>query len=719
MFDIVYGQTTKRPIADRLIEALNRLNLTGTLYIGYPVTALMDEAVAVDALLCSREHGLVVFLFADNPPSRSDINAWQALKDSQDNAYVAIKNTLIKHSDLRRGRDLGFEPQTLTLFPSEPYCPDETYQGFVLLTGVEGAVRGFADLPVVFERPLNAALQRVSTIKPAKKRTNVSRSGSKGDVLRHIEREIANLDKWQSQAAYESPEGPQRVRGLAGSGKTVVLALKAAYFHTQHPDWDIAVTFFSRALYQQFKDLIQRFVYWYSSDAPNWDKLRILHSWGGVNQPGFYTEIADKCHATVRDYRYGSNVFGRDQAFYGVCDELLKIADSSGAEPIYDAVLIDEAQDLAAPFFRLAYRFTRQPKRIVWAYDELQNLTEKGMSSISELFGVDAQGKPIIKLDTNARPRQDLVLPVCYRNTPWALSLAHALGFGLYREGGLIQHFDEPGLWEDIGYQRVEGELEAGHTVTLERRRDSYPEYFNQLLQPDDAVMYQVFSDEIAQAEYVAKNIEDNLKNDELEADDILIVLPSALTAKTQAHIIQQALTRKGINAHLVGVTSSQDEVFQPRSIAITHIFRAKGNEAPMVYVLNSQHCVASSSLISLRNTLFTAVTRSRAWVRIYGWGPDMQQLAKEIDQVKGKDSRYQLRFRIPTPQELANLRRVHRDQSAQEKAKADRAKKGLEYFLEAYREGTIDLEHLNPELRTALAQLMKKEDADTEQLED
>lgn len=45
------------------------------------------------------------------------------------------------------------------------------------------------------------------------------------------------------KAAFEIPEGPQRIRGLAGSGKTIVLALKAAYLHTQYPDMKIAVTF--------------------------------------------------------------------------------------------------------------------------------------------------------------------------------------------------------------------------------------------------------------------------------------------------------------------------------------------------------------------------------------------------------------------------------------------------------------------------------------------
>jgi superfamily I DNA and RNA helicase len=70
-------------------------------------------------------------------------------------------------------------------------------------------------------------------------------------MLKDIERNIANLDQWQKAAAIESPEGLQCIRGLAGSGKTIVLALKAAYRHSQKPEWRIAVAFHSRALYQQ------------------------------------------------------------------------------------------------------------------------------------------------------------------------------------------------------------------------------------------------------------------------------------------------------------------------------------------------------------------------------------------------------------------------------------------------------------------------------------
>ena len=38
----------------------------------------------------------------------------------------------------------------------------------------------------------------------------------------------------------------------------------------------------------------------------------------------------------------------------------------------------------------------------------------------------------------------------------------------------------------------------------------------------------------------------------------------------------------------VVGVSTSVDEVFQSGSIAIAHIYRAKGNEAPMVYAIDS-----------------------------------------------------------------------------------------------------------------------------------
>lgn len=90
---------------------------------------------------------------------------------------------------------------------------------------------------------LVSVLQAISTIRKGKKRRETTNPESRGAKLRNLEDSIANLDNQQSRAVIETVDGVQRIRGLAGSGKTIVLALKAAYLHAQHPDWKIAVTF--------------------------------------------------------------------------------------------------------------------------------------------------------------------------------------------------------------------------------------------------------------------------------------------------------------------------------------------------------------------------------------------------------------------------------------------------------------------------------------------
>ena len=709
MLDIVYGSTRDHVLVARLVQALEPLNLTGTLYIGYPIIASADDAFTTDAMLLSQEHGLVVFVLHSDRQMPNTDNAWQSVEEQQDAIYYAVKNNLGRHPTLRKGRELGVVINVVTLFPQPPEVP-VGFNAFVSdIPHLGELLQQLDPVPAELFRPLSAALQRVTAIKPVKKRTAAVTPGSRGAVLKRIEREIANLDQWQKAAAIETPDGPQRVRGLAGSGKTIVLALKAAYLHAQHPDWTIAVTFHSRALYQQFTDLVRRFSFEHQNDEPNWDRLRILHAWGGVARSGVYTEMAAALGATPRDFLYAKAAYGMDAAFQGVLNELLAIAEQQPPKPIYDAVLVDEAQDLPKEFFRLIHLFTQEPKRIVWAYDELQNLSQTSMPSVRDLFGLDEHGEPRVTLANNdGQPRQDIVLPVCYRNTPWALTLAHAIGFGIFRKGGLVQHFDDPALWTDIGYRVLDGELSPGQRVVLERNPSSFPSYFPELLTPADAVSTHRFDSETAQDEWVATQVAAHLKRDELEMDDILLILPDVLTAKKKARSVQAALARHGIDSHVAGVTSSTDEMFSTVSVAITNIYRAKGNEAPMVYVLNSQHCYAGYELIKLRNTLFTAITRSRAWVRLCGWGEEMSNLEAEIRSVQ--QHRWRLEFTIPTQAQLAKMRKINRDLTAGERAKIDKLEKNAEELIKALERGELSTDALPPKIRRQLAEYFSGE---------
>ncbi|RBL82402.1 hypothetical protein DDE05_37820 [Streptomyces cavourensis] len=443
--------------------------------------------------------------------------------------------------------------------------------------------------------------------------------------MKVIERGIANLDQWQKAAAIETPEGPQRIRGLAGSGKTVVLALKAAYLHTQHPEWRIAVTFHSRALYQQIQDLVERFTFEYSNDRYDEQFLQIMHSWGSSSKAGMYSEMARAVGVTPRDWNYARATYGMDNAFQGVCQELLAVVRADAPEPVFDAVLIDEAQDLPPEFFQLVYLLTRDPKRIVWGYDELQKLSESAMPGTDELFGTGPAGESLVSLaQQDKQPRRDIVLPVCYRNTPWALATAHALGIGVYREEGLLQHFDAPELWGDIGYNTVHGSLALGSAVTLERAESSSPAYFRELLTSDDAVIMKRFDDQAAQDIWVAQQIKKNLAEDELEHDDILIVLPDVYRAKSRAPRLMQTLLQHGISSHLVGVGTSVDEVFKRDSVALAHIYRAKGNEAPMVYVstLSMRTTITRPSPVATPSSPPSPAAEpgSALWVGATGW---------------------------------------------------------------------------------------------------
>ncbi|SFO49946.1 Superfamily I DNA and RNA helicases [Geodermatophilus obscurus] len=710
--EVVYGESRHRNIARGLAEALDPAIEEGTIYLGYPVLSTADERVAVDAMLVSRDHGLVAFQVADVYPQTQE--QLTGLIAEQDKLYAVLESHLGRNPRLRTGRQLAFPLETVTLLSSPltlelpvgtegRYCsPDQAVDVVQTLPGLDTDVYA----------ALQAALQSVTTIKPAKKRASVKEDRSRGAILREIEKGIANLDRWQKRAAIETPEGAQRIRGLAGSGKTVVLALKAAYLHAKHPDWRVVVTFQSRALYQQLLGLVTRFSFEQTNDLPDYDHLQIMHAWGSGAREGVYQVIADTIGAVRRDFNYARSTYGMDDAFQGVCRELLTLTANRQIEPIFDAVLIDEAQDLPPEFFQLIYRFTKEPKRIIWGFDELQRLSETAMPTTDELFGTTPEGDSLVTLENReGEAARDIVLPICYRNPPWTLATAHALGFGIYRPEGLVQHFDDPALWLDIGYETVRGDMTPDSAVVLQRRTDSYPEYFPQLLTPTDAVVLRTFADELAQDDWVASQIAENLKKDELDHDDILIVLPSAYTAKRRAARLARTLLQHGIDSHLVGVSSSVDEVFVRDSVAIAHIYRAKGNEAPMVYALDAQYASGHVNQLTRRNTLFTALTRSRAWIRVSGWGDGMETIAHEFNEVVAHQ--YRLEFRTPTSEQLATMRRLHRDRTDTEAAALRRATRGLKELLDAFESGDIELRDLPPGLRSRLQNRLLDEGVD------
>jgi len=702
--EIVRGVIKNLPASNELVSVIKEVDnkYNGTLFLGYLLMATSDSIVTIDGLLITREKGLVAFVFSSEKEA----------KEEQDKLYYRITNTLNAYESLREGRKLAIEPVVISYLSGVNIPMSDDMYNYANALSLPTMIDNLPKFKDDYYERLVEALQRISSLKPRKKRANVKKVDSRGAIIKKIEAQIANLDQWQKKAAYEIPEGPQRIRGLAGSGKTVVLALKAAYLHAQHPDWNIAVTFYSRALSQQIRQMISDFSKEYTKDEPDWEKLQVLHSWGTLFESGIYSVASQIGHFIPATYETAREKYGREKAFAGICGEALNYIGDNNIE-FFDAILIDEAQDMPTSFFKLCYKLLKQPKRLVFAYDELQNLGSSFMPSITEIFGKNETGEANVNfINTPDEARRDIVLPICYRNTPWALTLAHSLGCGIYRNEGIIQIFRDNNLWTDIGYCVESGELTAGKKVTLKRKKSSTPAFFDELLTKQDSVQVKKFNNQNDEFKWIAEQISKNITDDELDPDDILVIFTSPYFAKTEYVEFRKYLMPYNIDSNLVGVGTDRDTFKIQGSVTCAHIYRAKGNEAPMVYIVNAQLTFngPASDMRYKRNVLFTGITRSRAWVRICGYGNNMEYLEEEANRCIDKD--YSLEFVVPSKRQIEEQDSLYKNKTKREEENIRKAEDIMRKLQQMVDDGDISKQDL---MQVAYSQLAFDFDAEDE----
>jgi superfamily I DNA and RNA helicase len=712
---IVRGTNDKPASSQALVMFFSeRSHYRGHLFVGYPIIGTPEGRYPIDALLVSPDKGIVIFdLVEGSEPGDFALR--------HDDAANKLEARLKTHRELMSRRKLLVSIHTISFAPGVNDVGRHAEPDYPLanLETLEEALDSF-EWPGREENSYEAvlsAIQSISTIRKSKMQRIVMKEDSRGAKLKRLENSIATLDNLQGKAVIETAEGVQRLRGLAGSGKTIVLALKAAYLHAQHPEWRIAVTFNTRSLKGQFRRLINNFSIEQTGEEPDWKNLRILSAWGapgGDERDGIYHEFCRAHDLEYLDFRAARSTFARGKEFSGACERAL--GQMREKKSLYDALLVDEAQDFPPAFLRLCYELLNDHKRLVYAYDELQNLSGASLPPPEEIFGKNPDGTPRVRFDASGpgEPRRDIILQKCYRNSRPVLVTAHALGFGIYREPpergttGLVQMFDHPQLWEEIGYRTKSGELQAGSDVVLYRTEESSPRFLEEHSPTNDLVQFICFESEEAQAEWLTEEIKRNLEVDELRHDDIVVINPDPLTTRQLVGPIRRRLLDMGINSHLAGVDTDPDIFFKPEtaSVTFTGIYRAKGNEAGMVYIVNAQDCHSAAwNLARIRNRLFTAITRSKAWIRVLGVGDGMQRLTQEYERLKERN--FELCFKYPTKEQREKLMIVHRDMTTEERKRLEAREKGLLDLVADLESGSLHPEDLDEALMTKLRELL------------
>lgn len=537
------------------------------------------------------------------------------------------------------------------------------------------------------------------------------RKGVRADQFREVEKQMNDYDLEQHRAAVQTPWGPQRIRGLAGTGKTVVLAKKAAHMHVTYPDWDILVTFYSRSLYSHIQNLISRFVQYYSKgemSQPNWDRLHVRHGWGAANRPGVYRQVCSLLEHPFKAYTDALNYFGTSSgrvALDSCCRELLEAYE---IPELYDAILIDEGQDFAEHFYRLCYSQLKPPKRIVWGYDEVQSLEALSVPTAEDLFGSDEKGQPLVSLDGSydGDMEKDIVLYHCYRNPRPILVLAHAFGLGLLRENGAIQFIDSTEGWNDIGYEVRDappGKLQTGQKVTLHRPRHNSPHPLEGIAGYSELVEWHVFGNRDEEIAWIVENVTHNIDHEELKPHEIAIIALDSRSkvATKEYNSLRSQLAERDIRS-IVG-RETLDTFTQEGAVTITSAFRAKGNEAVLVYVYGFEDAAkdyGEEDIIRRRNKAFTAMTRSKGWLVLTGVGADAEKMFMELEAILGEPGC--VTFTVP---DMAKIQRnLETYENMRRRKKISQAQKSLKKFLKDMRD--VDLDELSPEDRDMLRRL-------------
>ena len=689
-----YEDTVSKTLIQRIENNIGQLD-TAVLYYDFPFAQdPMGNTILSNIMIVSPVYGVILFK-CDSITKDRDISQIQKLDEGLTTTETLIFSKLIKSTNkkIKRGkRELSFNLSSALYLPryTGTYESDNP-----ILKTVEEIKSFFKEAK---EKPIDDdAMQEVFSIidsssviiKPKERAVPIDDTTSKAFIMKEMEAVIARFDDRQKYAALSQLNGPQRIRGLAGSGKTIILCMKAAILHYRNPNLRILYTFTTKSLYDYIENLITRF-YKSLSDGftPNFDNSIIIrHSWGGENLKGVYYEACAENNISPIDFRTAASQSGRDSAFDFICKELLKQTGGKLKQK-YDYILIDEAQDFKPSFYQLCRALVKNDC-LVWCYDDLQNIFQVKIQDTVSTFKNDYGYSEIDlgKLQEDYPDMDnDIVLPKSYRNPKEVLVTAHAIGFGIYNDK-LIQMLQNNAHWEDLGYHVIEGNCHNGEHMIIERIPECSPLPLSKYQTKDQIIEWKSCDNIDQEVAWVAETIENSISVDKLRADDIMVICLDDKNVKTYFDKLSSILRTKKIHSHNLSNTFYEKGFSEDGCVTLTTVYKAKGNESAMVFVIGCDVVEPLKDNRTMRNKLFTSFTRSKAWLKITGIKIEKSSLVKEIQAVKDND------FLLDFVYKDAPV--IERDLSDANRKKATQ-RKLMDEFVEKARESGLSDEEID-----------------------
>lgn len=396
---------------------------------------------------------------------------------------------------------------------------------------------------------------------------------------------------------------PRLIRGVAGSGKSIVLASMVARYVNRRLNGDldlfrdapktvrVGVVCFNRALVPFILKKVQE-SYWEQTRAelPS-GIVEVTHlnglMWSLKEQGVQYVSVG--IPASERAQRYSEQL------------TRLKEKDPERFSQLeYDVLFVDEGQDLVPEEYRLLLQLThssppRDERPLVIFYDDAQNVYGNPRPVWSEI-GIDVQ-----------RGDRTRVMKECFRNTRPIVELAFNILLGSHalkpREVG-TRSFAEAAYLGDKGLVSEEGGVFRVHFA---ERAGPPPEVRS-------------FRDRHAEVAWVAGRIAELIKHDEVRPEDILVLAEHGNLVEELESALRKLLPKGQLAGYIKPFGDKSDDkdryIFRERHLTLSTTRGAKGYDAFVGFLLGADEFAPT---LQGRASFYVGATRAKYMLTVTG----------------------------------------------------------------------------------------------------
>ncbi|WP_338779828.1 3'-5' exonuclease [Metabacillus sp. FJAT-52054] len=244
--------------------------------------------------------------------------------------------------------------------------------------------------------------------------------------------EIKTMDLHQENLARQIGDKNRLIRGVAGSGKTLILSARAKYLSKQHPEWKILVLCYNISLAQEIRHMIRM-----KMNEP--DSLFDFDPNNAANDGDLKNIQVYNFHAWLKQEM---KISEKQIPIF-----VQKLASGEAILPKYDAILIDEGQDFEPEWLSLASSVLNpDTQMLLLVEDRVQNIYSRKRSYVQDT-GLSFQGR-------------SKILSINYRNTAQIVKFA----WDFYRNHSALKN------------KVVKGSIEGEEIISPQSTRRRGPE---------------------------------------------------------------------------------------------------------------------------------------------------------------------------------------------------------------------------------------------------